>query len=444
MFSYYYSTHICDGFVLSKTIRMEIIIILALILLNGVLSMSEIALVSARKTRLETDAKRGSKSAQTALKLANEPDRFLSTVQIGITLIGILTGLYSGDAFAADFAVVIAEIPVFEPYALTIAKTIIVLVVTYLTLVLGELVPKRWGMSRAESVSKVIAKPMNILSRITGPIVWLLSKSTSLVVRLLGLKEDEDSKVTEEEIKAIVKEGFDVGEVQEVEHDIVERVFNLGDRNVGSIMTHRSDLVWLDINDTNENIREKVQENLYNIYPVISGKPDNVIGVVYLKDLFGRIESPEFSLEKCIRPANYMPENQSVYAALEQFKKAGVKYGIITDEFGSIEGIVTMKDILEALVGQVYEIGEEQEFVERADGTWLVDGQYSFYDFLEHFDMEDFYNEHDYNTLSGLLLEILQHVPKVGEKLSWDKFEFEIVDMDGARIDKVLVTLSRL
>lgn len=444
MFSYYYSTHICDGFVLSKTIRMEIIIILALILLNGVLSMSEIALVSARKTRLETDAKRGSKSAQTALKLANEPDRFLSTVQIGITLIGILTGLYSGDAFAADFAVVIAEIPVFEPYALAIAKTIIVLVVTYLTLVLGELVPKRWGMSRAESVSKVIAKPMNILSRITGPIVWLLSKSTSLVVRLLGLKEDEDSKVTEEEIKAIVKEGFDVGEVQEVEHDIVERVFNLGDRNVGSIMTHRSDLVWLDINDTNENIREKVQENLYNIYPVISGKPDNVIGVVYLKDLFGRIESPEFSLEKCIRPANYMPENQSVYAALEQFKKAGVKYGIITDEFGSIEGIVTMKDILEALVGQVYEIGEEQEFVERADGTWLVDGQYSFYDFLEHFDMEDFYNEHDYNTLSGLLLEILQHVPKVGEKLSWDKFEFEIVDMDGARIDKVLVTLSRL
>ncbi len=443
MFSYYYSMHVCDGFVLSKTIRMEIIIILALILLNGVLSMSEIALVSARKTRLETDAKRGSKSAQTALKLANEPDRFLSTVQIGITLIGILTGLYSGDAFAADFAVVIAEIPVLEPYALTIAKTVIVLVVTYLTLVLGELVPKRWGMSRAESVSKVIAKPMNILSRITGPIVWLLSKSTSLVVRLLGLKEDEDSKVTEEEIKAIVKEGFDVGEVQEVEHDIVERVFNLGDRNVGSIMTHRSDLVWLDINDTNENIREKVQENLFNIYPVISGKPDNVIGVVYLKDLFCRIESPDFSLEKCIRPANYMPENQSVYAALEQFKKAGVKYGIITDEFGSIEGIVTMKDILEALVGQVYEVGEEQEFVERADGTWLVDGQYSFYDFLEHFDMEDLYNEHDYNTLSGLLLEILQHVPKVGEKLSWDKFDFEIVDMDGARIDKVLVTLSK-
>lgn len=443
MFSYCYSLPLCSELVLYKTNTMEIIIILVLILLNGVLSMSEIALVSARKTRLETDAKRGSKSAQTALKLANEPDRFLSTVQIGITLIGILTGLYSGDAFAADFAVIIEDIPFLAPYALTVARILIVIIVTYLTLVLGELVPKRLGMSMSERVSKLVAQPMNLLSRIAAPFVWLLSKSTSLVVKLLGIKADEDSKVTEEEIKAIVKEGFDVGEVQEVEQEIVERVFNLGDRNVGSIMTHRSDLVWLDVTDTNENIREKVEENLYNIYPVISGKSDNVIGVVYLKDLFGRIESPEFSLDKCIRPANYMPENQSVYAALEQFKKAGVKYGIITDEFGSVEGIVTMKDILEALVGQVYELGEEQDFVERTDGTWLVDGQYSFYDFLERFDMEDLYNQHDYNTLSGLLLEILQHVPQVGEKLSWNKFDFEIMDMDGARIDKVLVTLSK-
>lgn len=418
---------------------MEIFIIIGLILLNGILSMSEIALVSARKARLELDAKRGNKSAQTALKLAGEPDRFLSTIQIGITLIGILTGLYSGEAFAYNLAEVVRHVPVLEPYALGVSKTIIVIIVTYLTLIMGELVPKRIGMGYAERVSMLVAKPMYFLSKLALPFVWLLSKSTSLVIKITGIKANEENKVTEEEIKAIVKEGFDGGEVQEVEQDIVERVFNLGDRNVGSIMTHRSDLVWLDVTDSIEKIREKVQENLYNIYPVASEKFDNIKGVVYLKDLFGRIDEPDFSLEEVIRPAQYLPENQSVYNALEQFKEARVKYGIVTDEFGGIQGIVTLKDIMEGLIGQVPEVGEEAEIVQRADGSWLVDGQYNFYDFLEYFDMEDLYAEHDYNTLSGLILEILERVPKTGETLTWLTFEFEIVDMDGARIDKVLV-----
>ena len=418
---------------------MEIFIIIGLILLNGILSMSEIALVSARKARLELDAKRGNKSAQTALKLAGEPDRFLSTIQIGITLIGILTGLYSGEAFAYNLAEVVRHVPVLEPYALGVSKTIIVIIVTYLTLIMGELVPKRIGMGYAERVSMLVAKPMYFLSKLALPFVWLLSKSTSLVIKITGIKANEENKVTEEEIKAIVKEGFDGGEVQEVEQDIVERVFNLGDRNVGSIMTHRSDLVWLDVTDSIEKIREKVQENLFNIYPVASEKFDNIKGVVYLKDLFGRIDEPDFSLEEVIRSAQYLPENQSVYNALEQFKEARVKYGIVTDEFGGIQGIVTLKDIMEGLIGQVPEVGEEAEIVQRADGSWLVDGQYNFYDFLEYFDMEDLYAEHDYNTLSGLILEILERVPKTGETLTWLTFEFEIVDMDGARIDKVLV-----
>lgn len=418
---------------------MEIFIIIGLILLNGILSMSEIALVSARKARLELDAKRGNKSAQTALKLAGEPDRFLSTIQIGITLIGILIGLYSGEAFAYNLAEVVRHVPVLEPYALGVSKTIIVIIVTYLTLIMGELVPKRIGMGYAERVSMLVAKPMYFLSKLALPFVWLLSKSTSLVIKITGIKANEENKVTEEEIKAIVKEGFDGGEVQEVEQDIVERVFNLGDRNVGSIMTHRSDLVWLDVTDSIEKIREKVQENLFNIYPVASEKFDNIKGVVYLKDLFGRIDEPDFSLEEVIRPAQYLPENQSVYNALEQFKEARVKYGIVTDEFGGIQGIVTLKDIMEGLIGQVPEVGEEAEIVQRADGSWLVDGQYNFYDFLEYFDMEDLYAEHDYNTLSGLILEILERVPKTGETLTWLTFEFEIVDMDGARIDKVLV-----
>ena len=415
---------------------MEIVIIIGLILLNGILAMSEIALVSARKARLETEAKRGNKSAGTALKLANEPDKFLSTIQIGITLIGILTGLYSGEALAHNFAVIIAQIPVLEPYALGIAKTTIVIIVTYLTLIFGELVPKRIGMGCAEKVSMLVAKPMNFLSLISSPFVWLLSKSTALAVKMTGVDTKEENRVTEEEIKAIVKEGFDGGEVQEVEQDIVERVFNLGDRNVGSIMTHRSELVWLDVT---EKIREKVEENLFNIYPVASEKFDNIVGVVYLKDLFGRIDQPDFSINQVLRPAQFVPENQSVYNALESFKQTHVKYGLVTDEFGGIQGIVTLKDIMEGLIGQVPEVGEESEIIQREDGTWLVDGQYSFYDFLEYFDMEDLYAEHDYNTLSGLILEILERVPKTGEKLKWLDFEFEIVDMDGARIDKVLV-----
>ena len=418
---------------------MEIIIIAGLILLNGLLSMSEMALVSARKSKLETEAKKGNKSAQAALKLANEPNKFFSTIQIGITLIGILTGLYSGEAFAKDFAEVIDNSPLLAPYSLVIAKTLIVIVVTYLTLIFGELVPKRIGLSMAERISKLIAKPMNVVSFLATPFVWLLSKSTALMVNLLGIRSDEDSKVTEEEIKAIVKEGYDMGEVQEVEQDIVERVFNLGDRNVGSIMTHRSDIVWIDIADSKDKIREKVEQNLYNTYPVISETFDNLLGVVYLKDLFCKIDAPDFSLKELIRPVKYLPENLSVYNALEQFKNAPVRYGIVTDEFGGVEGIVTLKDIMEALVGQIPEMGEEQELVEREDGSLLVDGQYSFYDFLEYFDMEDLYADYDYNTLSGLILEILQHVPLTGEKVSWLSFEFEIVDMDGARIDKVLV-----
>jgi putative hemolysin len=421
---------------------MEVLIILGLILLNGLLSMAEIALVSARKSRLETDAKKGNKASQTALQLAGQPDKFLSTVQIGITLIGILTGLYSGEAFAHGLAGLLESIPPLSPYSLAIAKTAVVIVVTYFTLVLGELVPKRIGMNRAEAVSRIMARPMYHLSRITTPFVWLLSKSTSVTLRLLGIRQTDENKITEEEIKAIVKEGYDVGEVQEVEQDIVERVFNLGDRNVGSIMTHRTDLVWLDITDSNEKIRGKVQENLYNTYPVLSESFNKMLGVVYLKDLFGRIYSPDFSLQELLRPVQYLPENLSVYKALEQFKDARVKYGIVTDEFGDVQGIVTLKDIMEALVGEMPEIGEEQELVERTDGSLLVDGQCSFYNFLEYFDMEDMYVDYDYNTLSGLILEILQHIPQTGEKLSWFQFEFEIMDMDGARIDKVLVKKS--
>lgn len=419
---------------------MEIVIILLLILLNGILSMSEMAVVSARKTRLESEAKAGSKTAKAALSLAAAPDRFLSTVQIGITLIGILTGLYSGEKLASDFAVVIGRINGLAPYALGLAKGIIVIAVTYLTLIFGELVPKRIGLGRAESVSKSVARPMRFLSWLTAPFVWLLAKSTALVVKLIGLDKHADNRITEDEIKAIVKEGRDTGEVQEVEHDIVERVFNLGDRTVDSIMTHRSDLVWLDVHDTLTVLMDKVCGDMHDVYPVSAGKPDEPIGVVYMKDLFGRIYADDFRLEGLVRQPNFLPENQSVYSALEEFKQTNSKYGLIINEFGEMQGIITLKDIMEALVGEVPEEGEEADMVRREDGSWLVDGQCSFYNFLEHFDLEDLYREYDYNTLSGLLLDELEHIPATGEKLRWHDFDFEVVDMDGARIDKILVT----
>ena len=422
---------------------MEIVIIIGLILLNGVLSMSEIAMVSARKSRLEADVKKGSKSAKTALKLANAPDTFLSTIQIGITLIGILTGLYSGEVLAQNFGKVIAMIKPLETHAVAIAQTLIVIIVTYLTLIIGELVPKRIGMSASERVAKLVARPMNFLSKLALPFVWLLSKSTSATLKLLGINTQENNKVTEDEIKAIIQEGTDGGEIREVEQDIVERVFNLGDRNVGSIMMHRSEMVWLNVNYTKEQIEEIVKNNLFNTYPVADQNLDSIVGVVHLKDLFGRLDEEGFKLSKVLRAPQYIPENLSVYNALELMRTTGGRYGIVTDEFGSIEGIVTLKDIVRALIGSMPEIGEEQEIVAREDGSFLIDGQIPFYDFLAHFDMEDLYNEFNYNTLSGLILEELEHIPHTGEKLSWRNFDFEIVDMDAARIDKVLVSLKK-
>ncbi|MDR0794932.1 MAG: hemolysin family protein [Tannerella sp.] len=418
---------------------MGIIVIVCLILLNGLLSMAEIALVSARKPRLEIEIKKGKKSARKALKLAKNPDRFLSTIQLGITLISILTGLLSGEIFVQNFAKILSGIDWLEPSAFIVSKILIVIVITYLSLVLGELVPKRIGMGFAERVAMLIAGLMTFLSVIAYPFVWLLSKSTSFVLSIIGLGRIEDNKITEEEIKAIVKEGFAGGTVQEVEQDIVERVFTLGDRDVGSIMTHRSDLIWIDINDNPKKIRAKIKDNMHNTYPVIAEKLDNIIGVVYLKDLFDKIDRPGFSLSQTLRPAQFVPENQSVYKALEQFRKARVKYGVVTDEFGGIQGIVTLNDILEALIGQVLEADEELEIKERPDGSWLVDGQYSFYDFLAHFDLEYLYAENDFNTLSGLILDVLERVPETGDTLVWNNFQFEIIDMDNVRIDKVLV-----
>ena len=419
---------------------MEIIIIIILILVNGFLSMSEMAVVSARKSKLETDAKKGSKSAKAALELADNPDNFFSTLQIGITLIGILTGLFSGEAFAADLSVYVAKISFLSPYAYMISKALIVILVTYLTLVIGELVPKRLGMAKAESIAKFIAKPMMFLSKLAYPLVWILAKSSALISNILGLNKTKDSPVTEEEIKAMMKESLNDGELDEAEHDIVERVFDLGDRKISSIMTHRSELVTVDINDTKETLIRKIEGNLYNTYPVVSGKLDNIVGFVNLKSLFVAVQKDDFSLKNIVAKAFYLPENMNLNKALEFFKKERIKSALITDEFGCVVGIVSLKDIMEAIVGEMLEEDELADIIEREDGTFIIDGRYSFYDFLAYFDKEYMFDDDiNFNTISGLIIDILEEIPQEGQKVRWHDFTFEIMDMDAARIDKVLV-----
>lgn len=420
----------------------EIVIIVVLILINALLAMSEIAVLSVRKSYLAGEVKRGSKAAKIALKLSNDPNKFLSTVQIGITVIGIMTGIYSGSVLAADFAVVLADWGMDSSYSDTVAQAIIVIGVTYLTLVFGELVPKRIGMSVSEQVSKIMAEPMYILSLIASPFVWILSKSTALIMSTLGLKEME-TKVTEEEIKSLIQESTDDGEVQKVEQDIVERVFMLGDLKVHSLMTPRRDVVLLDLNMSSEEVVKIVSENLYEIYPVTDKNPDKIIGVITLKKLFSAIQQHSFSLANSMDVPTYFHQNLSVYKALEKMKEERMSRVLICDEFGGFMGIITLRDILEGLVGSIDDTYGDPNIVKRKEGEgWLVDGQCPLYDFLSHFEREHLYVSSGYNTIGGLLLEEFEHIPTTGEVITWKDFKFEIVDMDGIRIDKILVEIS--
>jgi putative hemolysin len=420
---------------------MEILIILFLILLNGVFSMSEIALISARKNRLETAAKKGNKNAKIALDLSNSPNEFLSTVQIGITLIGILTGIYSGDKITTDVKAFVAEFQVLHQYADSIAVGIVVVTLTFFSLILGELLPKRIGLNYPEAIAKAVAMPMKIVSTITMPFIWLLTSSTDFLLKILQIKPTADGKVTEEEIKAIIKEGTEVGEVQEIEQDIVERVFHIGDRKVNSLMTHRSSMVYLSTEDTLKEIKTKVLDELHSVYPVCEENLDEVIGVVYLKDLFANFEKGSFELKSIAKDPIYFIEHTSAYKALENFKKSKVHYAFVTDEYGVFQGIITLNDILEALVGDASDFDDnEYKLIANEDGSWLVDGQYSLHDFLTYFDMDELTTDYEVTTVSGFIITELGAIPKQGDTLIWNKLKFEAHKMDGVKIEKVVIT----
>jgi len=420
---------------------LEIVIIFLLILLNGLFSMSEIALISARKNRLETAAKKGNTSAKTALDLANSPNKFLSTVQIGITLIGILTGIYSGEKVTEDVTLFFEQYELTKLYAPSLAVGVVVVVLTFFSLVLGELLPKRIGLNYPETIAKAVAVPMKLVSVITAPFIWLLTTSTDFILKVLNIKPTADGKVTEEEIKAIIKEGTEVGEVQEIEQDIVERVFHIGDRKVNSLMTHRSSMVYLSLDDSIEEIKTKVLHELHSVYPVCKENLDEVVGVVFLKDLFLNFEQGKFQLDAIAKEPTYFIEHTSAYKALENFKKTKVHYAFVTDEYGVFQGIITLNDILEALVGDAADFDDDEyKLIANEDGTWLVDGQYSLHDFLTYFDLDEQIGDFEVTTVNGLIVTELGDIPKQGQKLFWNKLEFEVLQMDGVKIDKILIT----
>jgi putative hemolysin len=423
---------------------LELLIILLLVLLNGIFSMSEIALVSSRKSRLEAAAKNGDSSAKAALNLANSPTRFLSTVQIGITLIGLLTGMYSGDNITSDFEHFIATIPILTPYSHSLAVGTVLVFITYLSLVLGELVPKRIGMANPEAISKFMATPMNLLSKATAPFIALLGFSSDLIIKILNIKQSENS-VTEEEIKSLIQEGTSGGVFEEIEQEIVHNVFQLGDRKVTSLMTNRQEIVWLNLEDTVEENKAKIFDSRHSIYPVCRGTVDDVVGLVYVKDLIATdIEAQMADLNAIVRDPVYLPESNRAYQALEKFKEQRVYFGIIVDEYGGLLGVLTMHDIMDALVGDISEdIEEASEIVRREDGSYLIDAQLPFDDFLHYFNLSIQDSERrelvGFNTLGGFVLHVLENIPKTGEKFKWKHFEFEVIDMDRSRIDKLLV-----
>ncbi|MFN3760711.1 MAG: hemolysin family protein [Algoriphagus aquaeductus] len=421
---------------------MELLIILLLVLLNGVFAMSELALVSSRKFKLESLKKQGKAGAKAALDLAENPGRFLSTVQIGITLIGVLLGVYSGENLTEDAANLISKVHFLQPYSGPLAVGLVVILITYLSIVLGELVPKRIGMTFPEPIAIFLAKPMNILSKITSPFVWLLTFSNDLLLKVFGIKNRTDSKISEEELKALIKESAEGGEIMDIEQDIVERVFELGDRRVNTLLTHRSEIVYFSVGDTESIVRKKIKEEKHSAYPLCAGNDlDNVIGLVLVKDLFDILEEDTFDLKKVAKKPLFLNESMFAYQALELFKEKGLHYGIVIDEYGVTVGIITMDDVMDALVGDSTEQGQEEyQIVARDENSWLVDGQYPMIDFLKFFGIEYPIKTKNFTTLAGLILHRSHSIPEVGDSVIFENLKLEVVDKDGQRIDKVLVS----
>lgn len=427
-----------------NSLTTEILILILLILTNGLFSISEMAVVSARKVRLQQRAEEGDRGAKTALALAVQPTRFLSTVQVGITLIGILSGAFGGATVAEALAAYFARFPALEPYSEAIGVGIVVAVISYFSLVFGELVPKRLALNSPERIATVMAPIMDFVAKITRPIVSLLSVSTELVVRLLGIKPASEPTVTEEEVKILIDQGRETGVFEDVEQEIVERVFRLSDRSVNSLMTHRSEIVWLDVEaPLEENIRKIVASGLTN-FVVCKGNFDHIIGVLRARDLLREYaDGGPVSIPDSLPMPPFVPEGVNALEVVARLRHDKSSVALVVDEYGTIDGMVTLTDVLEAIVGDIRALDEKGEpaATKREDGSWLLDGMMPVDEFQMLFDLDELpADSDDYDTLGGLFMAQLGRVPAAGDKFEWDDLRFEVMDMDGHRVDKVLIT----
>jgi putative hemolysin len=423
---------------------LEILVIFLLIAANGVLAMSEIAIVAARKARLQQSANSGDAGARAALELATHPNRFLATVQIGITLVGILAGAFGGATLAEEIERFAAAVPALAPYAGVIGFGIVVVGITFFSLVLGELSPKRIALAHAERIASVVATPMRFLSSLAFPLVRLLSLSTDMVLRLFRIKPSLEPHVTPEEIKILVEQGTELGVFEESEQDMIEGVLRLDERAVGAFMTPRTQMVWIDVADSQETLRAKILNSRHSRFPVIQGSFDNVLGIVSAKDILNQsLSNLPTNLRQVLGPPLFVPETASALRVLELFKREGTHFALVTDEYGGIQGLITDRDILEAIVGELPSKDEphEPEVTVREDGSWLVDGLLDIDKLKETLEVDALPDEDSgrYHTVSGFMMTQLGGIPATGEHFEWKGFRFEVMDMDRRRVDKVLI-----
>lgn len=419
---------------------MEILIILVLLVLNGLFAMCEIALVSSRRSRLEQSAAKGSNGAKTALKLLEEPEKFLSTVQVGITLVGIVAGAYGGEAFTADIKPFFEKWEWLRPYAQEIAFISVVAVITYFSLIIGELVPKTIAMNNPEGITIRFAPFMRLLSVITYPIVVFLTLSTKIFLKILMIKEKENPAVTEEELKYMIETGSQHGVIEQQESEIMKSVFRFGDHTASTIMTHRSDIVWLDSKESMEKTMEEIQRSPHSKFPVCDQNLDKILGYVTVKDLLHEVQRDKtIDFEKLLQEPVFIPVNAPALRILDTFRKRRIHIGFVVNEFGGVEGLITLHDLIENIVGEFPEQESEAVMVQREDGSWLADGELRIEELKNMFGAKFFPLRANYATLAGFVIHQLERIPVATDHFEYKGYRFEVLDMDGNRVDKVLI-----
>ncbi|MEZ5344688.1 MAG: hemolysin family protein [Pyrinomonadaceae bacterium] len=427
-----------------QQIGLEIILLFILIIVNGLFSMSEIAIVSARKFRLQKRSRDGDLGARAALKIADTPDRFLSTVQIGITLVGVLSGAFGGAALAVHLEPALARVETIAPYARQLSFGLVVIVITYFSLVIGELIPKRIALSSPEKIAARVSRPMNLVSKLTAPFVWILSTSTGSVLRLFRLDEVDEDHVSEEEIKAIILQGASSGVLEETEQELMESITRLDDQQITALMIPRTKIEWINLKDRKAEIERIILSAPYSRLLAGNGSLDDISGFVKTRDVMNLLLSKEpFTIEKLVREPIFIPETSTILDVLEQFRDSSSKIAVVVDEFGSTHGIVTTNDILEAIVGDLAFRGVRNESaVRREDGSWLLDARLSNSEFTNILNISGLPEDEAgmYETLAGFIIKRLEKFPAIGDHFEWEEYTFEIVDMDGKRIDRVLVS----